>query len=61
MPITMAFNVNPNMMDICTPLYVDRIWGILLGLCRDNGKKMGNYYIRVGYILGLLVLCGLGV
>ena len=26
---------------------------LLLGLYRDNGKENGNYYIRIGYILGL--------
>ena len=29
---------------------------ILLGLCRDNGKENANYYITMGYILGLLGL-----
>ena len=25
----------------------------VLGLYRDNGKENGNYYIIIGYILGL--------
>ena len=32
---------------------MDRICGILLGICRDDGKENGNYYIIIGYILGL--------
>ena len=27
--------------------------GYILGFYRDNGKESGNYYITVGYILGL--------
>ena len=26
---------------------------VILGLYRDNGKENGNYYIIIGYILGL--------
>ena len=29
------------------------IIGKKLGLHRDNGKENGNYYITIGYILGL--------
>ena len=29
------------------------ILGLYLGLFRDNGKENGNYYIIIGYILGL--------
>ena len=28
---------------------------ILLGLYRDNGKDNGNYYIIIGYNIGVLV------
>ena len=29
-------------------------WGmLLLGFYRDNGKENGNYYITIGYMLGL--------
>ena len=27
--------------------------GGILGLYRDNGKENGNYYIKIGFILGL--------
>ena len=36
-----------------SPPEVDRIWGRLLWLYRDNGKENGNYYIITGCILGL--------
>ena len=29
------------------------IYVYILGLCRDNGKENGNYYVIKGYILGL--------
>ena len=29
-----------------------------MGLYRDNGKENGNYYIMIGYILGLLGMVG---
>ena len=33
----------------CVYIYI-----YILGLyCRDNGKEHGNYYIMIGYILGL--------
>ena len=33
-------------------LYRDYI-GYILGLYWDNGKENGNYYIKIGYIVGL--------
>ena len=27
--------------------------GVLMGLYWDNGKENGNYYIKIGFILGL--------
>ena len=30
---------------------------VILGLYRDNGKENGNYYIIIGYILGLYWGC----
>ena len=27
--------------------------GVLMGLYWDDGKENGNYYIKIGYILGL--------
>ena len=36
-----------------SPPEVDRIWGILLELYRDNGKENEKYYIIIGCILGL--------
>ena len=30
-----------------------RIYRVIWGLYRDNGKENGNYHIIIGYILGL--------
>ena len=36
------------------------ILGCILGLRWDNGKENGNYYDRIGYILGVIVCLGFG-
>ena len=42
-------------MDKATLLHMGYmgIMRYILGLYRDNGKENGNYYIIIGYILGL--------
>ena len=49
----------------CTSLGISRCFKesyyyqcYVLGLYRDNGKENGNYYIIIGYILGLYYSVG---
>ena len=53
-----CFEVDEGTPALKNPQKFGRMWGILLGLPRNNGKEHGNYYVLIiGYIMGFIVPC----